>query len=83
MKYKIVEIEWIDAHSSLDPITISELKKEKPYLTQSVGYLMLEDKEKIVLSFMNFGFNYEGEPLMKHYQVIPKGMVKNIKVIRR
>lgn len=79
---KIVEIEWMDASSSLDPITVSELKKEKPFLTQSCGYLMLEDKEMIVLSFMNFGFNINDEPLMKHYQVIPKKMVKKIKVIR-
>ncbi len=81
-KYDIVEVEWMDAHSSLDPMTISELKKEKPFLTQSIGYLMLEDNEKIVLSFMNFGFNVNDEPLMKHYQVIPKGMVKKIKKIK-
>ena len=79
---KIVEVEWMDAHSSLDCATITDLKKEKPILTQSCGYLMLEDKEKIVLSFMNFGFNIEDESLMKHYQVIPIKMVKKIKVIR-
>lgn len=79
---KKVEVEWIDAHSSLDAMTITELKKQKPFLTQSVGYLMLEDKEKVVLSFMNFGFNINEEPLMKHYQVIPKGMIKKIKVLK-
>ena len=79
---KIVEVEWMDAQSSLDPMTISELKEQKPALTKSVGYLMLEDKEKIVLSFMNFGFNINEEPLMKHYQIIPKGMVKKIKRLK-
>ena len=79
---KIVEVEWIDAHSSLDCITVSELINEKPYLTQSVGYLMLEDKEKVILSFMNFGFNINEEPLMKHYQIIPRGMIKKIKIIK-
>ncbi len=77
-KYPKVEVEWVDAHSSLDATTISELIKQKPFLTQSVGYLMLEDKEKIILSFMNFGFNINEECLIKHYQVIPKGMVKKI-----
>lgn len=81
-KYDIVEVEWWDAHSSLDTMTISELKKEKLYLTQSAGYLMLEDDEKIVLSFMNFGFNVNDEPLMKHYQVIPKGMILKITKIK-
>lgn len=79
---KIVEVEWIDAHSSMDALTISELEKEKPFTTKSCGYLIKEDEEKIVLGFMLFGFNVMDEPLLKHYQVIPKGMVKKIRVIR-
>lgn len=79
---KIVEVEWLDAQSSLDCMTVSELKKQKLFLTQSCGYLMVEDEEKIVLSFMNFGFNIDDEPLMKHYQIIPRGMIKKIKTIR-
>lgn len=77
-KIEYVRVEWMDAHSSLDSITISELLKAKPFLTESVGILIHEDKEKIILSFMNFGFNIKDEPLVKHYQVIPKGMVKKI-----
>ncbi|KKN27751.1 hypothetical protein LCGC14_0861010 [marine sediment metagenome] len=73
-----VEVEWIDAHSSLDGMTISELEKATPFLTKSCGYLIKEDKEKIVLGFMCFGVNINDEPLLKHYQVIPKGMVKKI-----
>ena len=76
--YDFVRVEWMDAHSSMDAITIEELIKEKPFLTESVGCLMYEDKEKIILSFMNFGFNINESPLIKHYQVIPKGMIKRI-----
>ena len=79
---KIVEVIWIDAHSSMDAMTISDLEKQKPFETKSCGYLIKEDEEKIVLGFMLFGFNVNDEPLLKHYQVIPKGMVKKIEVIR-
>ncbi|KKL52742.1 hypothetical protein LCGC14_2282380 [marine sediment metagenome] len=73
-----VEVEWIDAHSSLDAITIPELEKATPFLTKSCGYLIKEDKDKIVLGFMCFGVNINDEVLLKHYQVIPKGMVRKI-----
>ena len=80
MKNKLipVEVEWLDAHSSLDGITLSELEKERPFLTTSCGYLIKEDKDKIILGFMLFGFNINDEPLIKHYQVIPKGMIRKI-----
>ncbi len=74
----MVRVEWIDAHGSMDCMTVEELIKEEPFLTESVGMLMHEDKEKIILSFMNFGFNLNESPLIQHYQVIPKGMVKKI-----
>jgi len=78
---KIVEVSWIDAQSSMDAMTLSELEKQKPFETKSCGYLIKEDEEKIILGFMLFGFNVNEEPLLKHYQVIPKGMVKKIRVI--
>ena len=67
----------------MDAMTISYLEKEKPFETKSCGYLIKEDEEKIILGFMLFGFNVNDEPLLKHYQVIPKGMVKKIEVIRK
>ena len=82
IKLTPVEVEWIDAHSSLDAMTLGELEKNKPLLTKSCGYLIKEDKEKIVLGFMLFGVNINDEPLLKHFQVIPKGMVKKIIKLR-
>ena len=61
-----VEVEWIDAHSSLDAMTITDLEKATPFLTKSCGYLIKEDKDKIVLAFMCFGVNINDEPLLKH-----------------
>ncbi len=80
IKMKKVEVEWIDAQSSLDCYTLEELKElgEKDLrLTKSCGYLIHKDKLKVVLGFMMFG-----DDLVKHHQIIPMGMVKRIKEIR-
>ncbi len=77
-KYKIVEVEWLDAQSGFStPLTIEELEETEPYHTFSVGYLVKEDKEKIVLGFMLFG-----EEMFKHWQLIPRGMIKKIRRIK-
>ena len=73
----IVEVEWTDAQSSTDAIPIEELKQHPLIKTKSVGYLLYQDKEKMVLGFMDFG-----EGLIKHYQIIPMGMVKSIKKLK-
>lgn len=76
--HKIVEIEWLDAQSGFhSPLTIEDLEREKPLHTFSVGYLLKEDSEKVILGFMMFG----DEGLFKHWQLIPRGMIKNIKTI--
>ncbi len=80
---KIVEVTWIDAQSSLDALPISELEEHQLAITKSCGYLIKEDKEKVVLAFMLFGVNMVGEELMKHYQIIPRGMIKEIKIIKK
>lgn len=81
-KFKPVEVEWTDANSSLDSFTISELEAQEIPISRSCGYLIKEDKEKIVLAFMTFGHNVLGELIMKHYQVIPKGMIKKIRTLK-
>ena len=80
MKLKFVEVEWEDAQHSTDVISLSELKVIETVKTKSCGYLVKEDKERVILGFMLFDFDHE-DPLIKHYQAIPKGMVKKIKVI--
>lgn len=74
---KIVEVEWLDAQSSIDAFTIEELEKLKPLHTLSVGYLLLEKKDYIVIGYMDFA-----NGLIKHHTCIPRGMIKKIKVIR-
>ena len=74
---RIVEVEWFDAQSSTGSFTIEELIVLKPLYTKSVGYLLVERKDYLVLGFTDFGGG-----LIKHHQCIPKGMIKKIKTIR-
>lgn len=77
---KIVEVEWLNAQSGFSsPLTLEELESEEPLHTFSVGYLIKEDENKIILGFMMFG----DEGMFKHWQLIPKGMIKKINVIRK
>lgn len=78
-KYPICEIEWLDAQSGFGtPWTLEELESVEPAHTFSVGYLLKEDKEKIILGFMMFG----DEGMFKHWQLIPRGMIKKITKLR-
>ncbi len=75
---KIVEVEWFDAQSTMEAWTVEELKKElRPLHSKSIGYLIEKNKDYLILGFCDFG-----NGLIKHHQVIPIGMVKNIKILR-
>jgi len=75
---KIVEVVWFDAQSSLQHLSIEDAKKNfKPRLTTSIGYLVSDEKDYLLLAFMKFG-----EGGFKHWQVIPKGMIKSRKIIK-
>lgn len=76
---KIYEIVWFDAQTSTQTLSIHELKDMfKPHLTKSVGYLVEDAKEYVILAFTSFG---DGQ--FKHWQVIPKGMIKTQKVLKK
>ena len=79
-KYKIVEVEWFDAQSGFGQAEfVDELIRQcKAIHTFSVGYLLNEDKEGLLLGFMMFG-----EDMVKHNQLIPKGMVKKVRVLQK
>lgn len=76
---KIVEVEWIDAQSGFSqPLSLEELEKEEPLHTYSVGYLLKEDKKKVILGFMMFG----NDGFFKHWQLIPKGMIIKMRKLK-
>lgn len=72
-----VEIEWLDAQTwNGTAQEFGEVIKWKPIKSHTCGYLLYEDKEKVIISFLNFG-----DETTKHFQMIPKGMVKKIKYL--
>ncbi len=81
-KYKIVEVEWFDAQTHNGYAEdIGELKDWNPLMSYSCGYLLHEDKEKVIVGFLLFiGDNVSNQ--VKHCQMIPRKMIKNIRVIR-
>lgn len=77
-KYPIVEITWFDAQSSMENWFIEEIKDNlEPLKSKSIGYLIHETDTYIVLGFLLFS-----NEMVKHHQVIPKGMIVERKVIR-
>ena len=79
MKHKIVEVEWFDAQSGFgqsEEINYM-IENMKPIHTFSIGYLLNENKESVLLGFMLFG-----ESMVKHNQLIPKGMIKKMRVLK-
>ena len=76
---EIVEIVWLDAQSSLSAMSIDKIDKSfKPVLTKSVGYLVKEHKEYIILAFMYFGSD-----VYKHWQLIPTGIIKSKRILKK
>lgn len=79
-KYKIVEVEWLDAQSGFGQAQFIEelVEHEEPIHTFSVGYLLHQCKDYIILGFMLFG-----EDMVKHNQLIPRGMIKKIRRLKQ
>lgn len=78
-KYKIVEVEWMDAQSGFGNARYVEdlIHEDKPLHTFSIGYLLYECKDYIILGFMLFG-----EDMVKHNQLIPRNIIKKIRYLK-
>jgi hypothetical protein len=81
-KLKIVEIEWEDAWTSPNTFNKQELKDSKPLILKSSGYLIHEDKQKVVLSSDSYEPNIDGEECWRHVMSIPKDNVKRRRTLR-
>ena len=78
MERKVIEVEWFDAQSSMEVFTMKEIEEELvPLKSKSVGYLLLDKPKYIVLGFLDFG-----NGLIKHHQVIPKGMIEKKRFLK-
>lgn len=72
-EFPMVKVVWEDASSSMDSISVKDMKELETLAVVSVGELIVKDEEKVVLSFMSCEDN-----VMRHWQVIPKSSVYDI-----
>jgi len=74
----------MDAQSSQRQELVEDLADLEPIMTRSCGYLVHEDKNRIVLCFMLFDSEEQRQDVSsKHWQVIPRGMVRKIRKLKR
>jgi hypothetical protein len=68
---RVVEITWWDAWISTDDIKIKKAKKLKPVKRSTVGYLVEDREDWVILSTDRF---HKGKEISAP-MVIPKGMI--------
>jgi len=81
-EFPLVEVKWLDAQTGFAALMpISEFKEIfKPFYNYSFGYLLKNNKDHIILGFLLMDSEIiDEETGVKHWQLIPKGMVKKIK----
>lgn len=75
--FTLIEIEWQDAHSSVETMTVKQaIEIYKPINIKSVGYYIHQNSSYIIIAFTKFN-----DKVFKHWQVIPNKNIINIKEI--
>ena len=73
-KVCIMQVEWEDAWIDTEDHCIDEAKNLKPVLRSSIGYLVADNENEIILSTDRYHSKKEKE-YVNAVMVIPKGMV--------
>ena len=81
---KKVEVEWIDAQTGFGELReIGEFKQKlEPFISLSCGYLLEDNKDYIILGFLLMDKKITEQTGVKYWQLIPKAMIKKIRVLR-
>ena len=74
---KTVEVTWLDAHCSTDDTTIDAAKKQKPIKTFTVGYLVAENDEGVILATDRYA---EDPKTVRMTNFVPWGMIEKYEV---
>lgn len=87
-KYELVEVKWLDAQTGFSQaMPLSEFKEDfQPFYNYTFGYLLENNKDHIIVGFLMMGVDeikdeVNDETMIKHWQLIPKGMVRKINKI--
>ncbi len=80
---KIVMVEWIDAACETHgQLSLEAVEALTPLSRRNVGYLVREDKDKIVLSFGDIADKDHQCSAYDVSLVIPRGTIKSIKELK-
>ena len=71
----IVEVEWFDAATVAHEVMLEEAQKQTGIKAQTVGYLVSDNKERVVLAATLFPEASDARML----NIIPRGMIKKIR----
>jgi len=72
---RVIEVEWLDAHSGTHETSVKKANKNKPILTRTIGFLMAENEHGITL-ISDYWPDKEGRGFVEHF--IGWGMVNQI-----
>tara|TARA_R110002020_G_scaffold247791_5_gene461813 strand:+ start:455 stop:706 length:252 start_codon:yes stop_codon:yes gene_type:complete len=69
---KVVEVKWGDAWVDTDDFSLTDAKKLKPVVRSTIGFLITENKEAVVLCT---DFYEKEKKIINTPMVIPKDMI--------
>jgi hypothetical protein len=71
---KVIEVKWEDAWIDTDDILITKAKKLKPIMRSTVGWLVADNENELILSTDIFHSKKERQ-YVNAIMVVPKGMI--------
>jgi hypothetical protein len=81
--YSVVEILWEDAHAEPPgPKTHEDIDKIEPCFNTSVGYLMRQTREHVILAG-EFSIEPDGTHVFRDLIRVPKGMVRKTTIVAK
>ena len=81
MDYKLVEVTWLDAWSDEAHLEEGALVGLAPIDRRNVGFLMRDDEAKVIITQGIINNLFAGKTFMDGIVVIPRGMIKAIRVL--
>ena len=73
-KNKVIEVKWEDAWIDTDDILIADAKKLKSILRSTIGWLVADNENELILSTDIFHSKKESQ-YVNAIMVVPKGMI--------
>lgn len=77
-----VEVVWLDAATEEAHIPLEEALKLTPIERSNVGYLLVEDNDRILLAYGILNNMFKGLTAYDYSMEIPKGMIVKIKKLK-